>query len=214
MNRKSIFDVVRKLIGRGFTPEEVVALDRAIDEALATRAEDGDGEPAPVPAPSPPAPLGRAVGANGIALIKSFEGCAKKRPDGMIEAYPDPGTDGDPWTIGWGATHKHGRKVKQGDIITQDEADALLAQHLVSYAAEVEKALDGAPTSQEQFDALLSFHYNTGAIRRATLTKRHRAGDFEDAAREFGKWVRAGGRVMRGLARRRAAEEALYRQGC
>ena len=53
----------------------------------------------------------------------------------------------------------------------------------------------------------------TGAIHRATLTKKHCAGDFEGAAREFGRWTRAGGRVMRGLIRRREAEAELYRRG-
>ena len=64
-----------------------------------------------------------------------------------------------------------------------------------------------------QFDALVSFHYNTGAIGRATLTKLHRAGDYGGAARQFARWNRAGGRVMVGLTRRRAAEAALYRRG-
>ena len=200
MNRKPIFDAVRRILGRTFDQQEVAAIDRAIDVVFGS-------------SPPPPARRSRAIGPEGITLIKSFEGCAKKRADGMIEAYPDPGTGGEPWTIGWGATHMQGRKVKRGDLITQDEADGLLAQHLASYAAEVEKALDGAPTSQEQFDALVSFHYNTGAIGRATLTKKHRAGDFKGTALEFGKWVRAGGRVMRGLERRRATEAALYRQG-
>ena len=57
----------------------------------------------------------------------------------------------------------------------------------------------------------MSFHYNTGAIARATLTKRHVAGDFAGAAAEFARWNRAGGRVLGGLTRRRAAEAKLYR---
>ena len=73
------------------------------------------------------------------------------------------------------------------------------------------RAIGEAPTSQAQFDALVSFHYNTGAIGRATLTRRHRAGDHAGAAREFARWNRAGGRVLAGLVRRRAAEAALYR---
>jgi GH24 family phage-related lysozyme (muramidase) len=82
---------------------------------------------------------------------------------------------------------------------------------LTRYAAEVRSAIGGTPTTQAQFDALVSFHYNTGAIGRATLTRRHRAGDYAGAAREFARWNRAGGRVLPGLVRRRAAEAALYR---
>ena len=78
------------------------------------------------------------------------------------------------------------------------------------YAAEVAAALGDAPTSQAQFDALVSFHYNTGAIGRATLTRKHIAGDHAGAQAEFARWNRAAGRVLKGLTRRRLAEAALY----
>jgi lysozyme len=155
----------------------------------------------------------RNIGAAGIALIKRFEGCARLRSDGLVEAYPDPGTGGEPWTIGWGATardHVSGGRIGPGTVWTQAQCDARLAQDLVRYAADVSAALGTAPTTQSQFDALVSFHYNTGAIARATLTRRHIAGDHHSAAREFARWNRAGGRVMKGLVRRRAAEAAMY----
>jgi GH24 family phage-related lysozyme (muramidase) len=158
-------------------------------------------------------PPQRAIGTEGIALIKRFEGCARLRNDGMVEAYPDPGTGAEPWTIGWGATgrdHVHGGKIGPGTVWTQQQCDARLARDLERYAAEVAHAIGDAPTTQAQFDALVSFHYNTGAIARATLTARHRAGDQEGAAREFSRWNRAGGRVLKGLVRRRAAEAELY----
>ena len=155
----------------------------------------------------------RRIGPAGTALIKRFEGCARLRRDGLIEAYPDPGTGGAPWTIGWGATgrdHVHGGQIGPGTLWTQAECDARLAADLERYAAEVAAAIGDAPTSQAQFDALVSFHYNTGAIARATLTARHREGDHEGAIREFARWNRAGGRVLRGLVRRRAAEAQMY----
>jgi GH24 family phage-related lysozyme (muramidase) len=155
----------------------------------------------------------RAISAAGIALIKRFEGCARLRPDGLVEAYPDPGTGAEPWTIGWGATgrdHIHGGRIGPGTVWTQGACDARLAVDLVRYAADVLRALGDAPTTQPQFDALVSFHYNTGAIARATLTAKHRAGDTEGAAREFARWNRAGGRVLKGLVRRRAAEAEMY----
>ena len=199
MERKPIFDTVRRLLGRGFTPAEVAILDRAIDEAVG---EVNAGSSLP-----------QLIGAKGVALIKQFEGCSRLRNDGMIDAYPDPGTGGEPWTIGWGTTQMGGRKVRPGDRITQARADALLEEQLVSFASEVVKALEGAPTTQAQFDALVSFHYNTGAIARASLTRKHCAGDYEGAACEFARWNRAGGQVLRGLARRREAEAMLYRTG-
>lgn len=162
---------------------------------------------------APPLATPVTVSAEGIALIKRFEGCARLRADGLVEAYPDPGTGGDPWTIGWGATgrdHVHGGAIAKGTVWTQAECDARLTRDLVRYAADVTKALGNAPVTQPQFDALVSFHYNTGAIGRATLTAKHIAGDREGAAREFARWNRAGGKVLKGLVRRRAAEAALY----
>lgn len=194
MQRKAIFDAVRRMLGRGFTQAEVDRLDRAIDAALETPQGNFPGIPS-------------SVGARGIALVKRFEGCARKRPDGLFEAYPDPGTGGAPWTIGWGAT---GPGIGSTTVWTQQECDDRLERDLARHAAEVEVAIGDSPTTQAQFDALVSFHYNTGAIGRATLTARHRAGDYAGAAREFARWNRAGGRVLTGLVRRRAAEAGLY----
>lgn len=191
MQRKPIFDIIRQLLRRGLRQREVSAIDAAIDAALFAGDE----------------PIPRTIGPDGVALIKRFEGCAKLRPDGRYEAYPDPGTGGEPWTIGWGAT---GPGIGPGTIWTQEECDARLEADLARYARDVDDALGDAPTSQHQFDALVSFHYNTGAIARATLTRRHIAGDFAGAQAEFARWNRAGGRVLRGLVRRREAEAALY----
>jgi lysozyme len=162
------------------------------------------------------APSEAAISAQGIALIKRFEGCAQLRSDGLIHTYPDPGTGGEPWTIGWGATghdHIHGGRIAEGTVWTQEQCDARLVRDLERYAAEVASVLGDAPTTQAQFDALVSFHYNTGAIARATLMQKHRARDYLGAAKEFARWNRAGGRVLKGLTRRRAAEADLYRSG-
>ena len=159
------------------------------------------------PAALPPAPI-KTVGLAGIALIKRFEDCAHRRADGLFEAYPDPGSGGAPWTIGWGAT---GAEIRPGLVWSQAQCDARLTRDLERYARDVGRAIGSAATTPNQFDALVSFHYNTGAIATATLTKLHRAGRYPDAAGEFGKWVNAGGKRLPGLVRRRAAEAALYR---
>lgn len=142
----------------------------------------------------------------GIGLIHSFEGC-------KLEAYPDPGTGSTPWTIGWGTTRIDGKPVVPGMKITQEEADRLFVKDLRKFEDDVSAAIGLAPTSQAQFDAMVSFHYNTGAIGRSTLLRKHKAGDFAGAEREFHRWTRAGGKVMRGLVRRRAAEAAIYKDG-
>lgn len=199
MNRKPIFDAVRRLRGRAFSQAEVAILDRAIDAASAPPAD-------PEPPPCPPAP--RRIGPPGTALIKRWEGCARARADGRFAAYPDPGSlDGAPWTIGWGAT---GPDVGPDTVWTQEECDARLDRDLARHAMEVSRAIGPAPTTPNQFDALVSFHYNTGRIAAATLTRLHCAGDFARAQEEFGKWIYNDGQVLRGLVRRRAEEAALY----
>lgn len=193
MDRKPIFDAMRRLLRRALRQRDVDAIDAALDAA----ASGGAATTAPP----------RAISADGVALIKRFEGCERRIPGGLVEAYPDPGTGGAPWTIGWGAT---GREIGPGTVWTQAQADARLERDLARYAAEVANAIRGAATTQPQFDALVSFHYNTGAIARATLVRKHLAGEQAGARAEFARWNRAGGRIMRGLARRRAAEAALY----
>ncbi len=224
--RAAFLNTVRAILGRGFRPSDNAMPDDAIDDALdptdESEAKDFEAQDRVTCGPSashirrtvesePQPPT--AIGAQGIALIKRFEGCARKRRDGLVEAYPDPGTGGDPWTIGWGATGAglDGERIGPRTVWTQAQCDARLESDLARYAADVARAVGSAPTTQAQFDAMVSFHYNTGAIARATLTRKHRAGDHAGAVAEFARWNRAGGRVMRGLVRRRTAEAALYR---
>jgi GH24 family phage-related lysozyme (muramidase) len=187
---------VRLLLGRGFTAQEVSKLDRAIDAALAAdTADEGGG----------------LLGSAGQALIRKWEGCARRRADGLFEAYPDPGSkDGKPWTIGWGST---GADIGPGIVWTQAQCDARFDSEITRYVDEVAAAIGNAATSPNQFDALVSFHYNTGAMAKATLTKLHRQGRFTETAAEFGKWIYNDGKVLEGLKRRRAEEAALYAAG-
>ncbi|MDJ0979880.1 MAG: lysozyme [Erythrobacter sp.] len=225
--RKRLFDTIRAMLKRGFRQSEVDAIDAAIDRVLADRAGQArdfstqDSVPSVSGVPYIRRTVeryaaARRVSPDGIALIKRFEGCARLRTDGLLEAYPDPGTGGDPWTIGWGATGAgldRGSRIGPGTVWTQGQCDARLDRDLKLHAGDVARAIGDSPTTQAQFDALVSFHYNTGAIARATLTKKHKAQDYEGAAREFRRWNKAGGRVLKGLVRRRSEEERLYREG-
>jgi len=143
------------------------------------------------------------------SLIQQFEGCARKQADGTFIAYPDPGTGGDPWTIGWGST---GADIKKGVVWTQQQCDDRFAEHLATFADGVSRALGSAPTTQPQFDAMTSFAYNVGLgnLQSSTLLRKHKAGDYAGAAAQFGRWNKAAGRVLAGLTRRRAAESQLY----
>ena len=144
-----------------------------------------------------------------VSLVQQFEGCATKQADGTFRAYPDPGSGGDPWTIGWGST---GADIKPGTIWTQQQCDDRLSADLTSFAAKVSAVIGAAPTTQHQFDAMTSFAYNLGVanLQVSTLLRLHKAGDYRGAAAQFGLWNKAAGKVMPGLTRRRAAEAALY----
>lgn len=142
----------------------------------------------------------RKTSATGHNLIRDFEG-------ERLTAYPDPGTGGDPWTIGVGHT---GTDVHKGLTITKERSDQLLSEDLARFEAGVNKL---APkTTQAQFDALVSFSFNVGLgnLTGSTLLKKHNAGDYAGAQAEFAKWNKAAGKVMPGLTRRRAAEAVLY----
>lgn len=151
--------------------------------------------------------------AEGLALIKSFEGC-------HLNAYPDPGSEraktghgsGDPWTIGYGQTGSiDGKPVVEGLEITQKEADDAFADSLVKFEQEVND-LCAISINSNQFSALVSFQYNTGALGQSTLMRLVNAGNFKAAASQFAHWVYADGVVLPGLVRRRAAEAKLFLQ--
>lgn len=136
-----------------------------------------------------------------LDCIKRFEGC-------RLVAYPDPGTGGDPWTIGWGST---GPGIKRGVRWTQEQADAALLEHVEAVGRDVDACVR-VPIASHQKAGLVSLAYNigTGALRKSTLLRLLNEGDYKGAAGQFGRWNRAGGRVLPGLTKRRAAERALF----
>lgn len=151
----------------------------------------------------------------GIDLMHQFEGCERKRPDGRFEAYLCPAKV---WTIGWGSTGKdpfNGGKIGRGTVWTREQCDLRFEMHLAQFEEGVREGIGKAPTSQAQFDAMVCLAYNigVGAFRRSTVLRRHVAGDFPGAAKAFLMWNKAGGKILRGLTRRREAEAALYRSG-
>ena len=82
-------------------------------------------------------------------LIKPFEGLAKLLPDGTVTSYPDPGTRGHPWTIGWGAT---GPEIQPGTIWTIEQCENALDHHVEYF---VRACLNSPPSWQLLFpDAL------------------------------------------------------------
>lgn len=142
------------------------------------------------------------TGTAGIELIKQFEGWRSR-------AYRDAvGV----WTIGYGHTAMAGApRPVQGMTITKTQGEAILRTDLVKY----ERAVNNAVTvdlNQNQFDALVSFCYNVGPgnLRKSSVLKRTNAGLFGEVPGRLMLWNKAGGRVLRGLTRRRKAEGVLF----
>ena len=144
-----------------------------------------------------------------VSLVQKFEGCAKKQADGSYVAYPDPGTGAAPWTIGWGTT---GADVTPGVVWTQQQCDARFTTDLDAFGVKVANVIGDSPTTQNQFDAMVSFAYNVGIgnLQSSTLLKMHKAGNYAGAQGQFALWNKAAGKVLQGLVNRRAAEAALY----
>jgi lysozyme len=142
-------------------------------------------------------------------LIKPFEGYAKRLPDGGCKAYPDPGTGGKPWTIGYGST---GPDINQHTVWTQEQALKALEDHLRYFLRGLYLLSPSLRyASINRVVALLSFAYNVGLgnYRISTLKKKVDAGEWEEAKEQIKKWNKANGRVMTGLTRRREAEAKL-----
>lgn len=151
-----------------------------------------------------------------IDIIESYEGYAVELPNGDCKAYPDPGSvDGRPWTIGKGTTlyrgpgiARYGRTVVQkGDILTRAEAEAEFGLAIIYFARVINLATN--KLNQNQFDAAVSFAYNTGSD--TPQIRRLKSGALKAFRERMPLYNKGGdGRVMPGLVRRREAEAALW----
>lgn len=135
----------------------------------------------------------------GLRLIKYYEGL-------RLGAYRDPvGV----LTVGYGHT---GPDVYPGMVITEAQAEQLLRERLATeFEPGVRRALTTEP-AQHEFDAMVSLAYNIGveAFQGSTLVKTYNRGDKAGTADQFSRWKYAGGEVLLGLERRRAAERAMF----
>lgn len=136
-----------------------------------------------------------------------------------LEAYPDPPGQTKIWSIGYG------HRSRQGERITAAQADRYYAEDVGKVVAALNAAIH-VPTTQPQFDALVSLAYNVGigddgtkpgisdpddsGVLGSTLLRKHNAGDWLGAADEFPKWRNAGGKPSPVLEARRKLERGIY----
>ena len=134
---------------------------------------------------------------DGIKLIQKYEGLS-------LRAYKCPAGI---WTIGYG----HTNNVRPDDVITKEQALKLLLIDLKLVECAIIRNVK-KPLNQAQFDALASFIFNVGAVafHRSTLLKKLNLEDYIGASNEFGKWVYANKKKLKGLVDRRAAEKQLF----
>ena len=132
-----------------------------------------------------------------IDLVKFFEGFESK-------AYLCPANV---WTIGYGRT----KNVKEGDELTEPQAERDLFEELDEFAEQVLNTVK-IDLEQNELDALTSWTYNLGVgnLQSSTLLKELNSRKYIAAGKEILRWNKAGGKVLAGLTRRRESEAKLW----
>lgn len=139
-----------------------------------------------------------------IQLIKRFEGFSSSP---YICA-------GGKVTVGYGTTQISGKPInKYMEPISRQYAEELLMEDLKEFQEAIDRLVK-APLEQNQYDALLSLVYNIGigAFKKSTLLRELNKGNYDKVPYELARWNKAGGKVLKGLTRRRAAEAELWSQ--
>ena len=142
----------------------------------------------------------------GLAHIKRWEGYE-------LEVYDD-GVGYLTAGVGHLLSEDEKKKLKLGDRVTEEQVDGWLKED-IKEAEEAVRRYAHVELTQGQFDSLVSFTFNVGenALRKSSLLRLLNAGQVEDAADEFERWVYAKGRKLRGLVARREAEQKLFLKG-
>ena len=132
-----------------------------------------------------------------VELVKHFEGFEDT-------AYLCPANV---WTIGYGRT----RNVKEGDRITEPQAERDLLEELEEFKQQVLNSVK-VELKQNELDALTSWTYNLGVgnLKSSTLLKKLNAGNKSEVPAEMVRWNKANGKVLAGLTKRREAEAELW----
>lgn len=139
----------------------------------------------------------------GLNIIKHYEGYSSS-------VYCCPAGR---YTIGWGSTWDDKGKAiqKTQSDISESYAEKLLLREIRHTDHAIAKLVT-AELTENMYSSLTSFIYNVGSgnFQRSTLRMKLNRGWYEDAADELPKWRKAGGRVLRGLVRRRKSERDLF----
>lgn len=139
----------------------------------------------------------------GLNLIKRYEGyrdTAYVCPAGIM-------------TIGYGTTRINGRPIKRGMKCTREEAQQWLENDVNDFLNIISPWIDPSiELNQNQVDSIASLVYNIGVgnFKKSSLLRHLNDGFFVLVEKEFARWNRGGGKVLKGLSERRAAEAAMF----
>ncbi|NBW16129.1 MAG: lysozyme [Caulobacteraceae bacterium] len=135
-----------------------------------------------------------AVALIGIAVHEGYRGTAYDDGVGVQ-------------TIGFGST----KGVQAGDRITVERALIRLADDVTEHERGLRRCLSDVPLHQHEWDAAVQLAFNIGvsAFCNSTIVKRWRDGDYAGGCEAFLMWVKAGGRVLPGLVKRRQHERKV-----
>lgn len=143
----------------------------------------------------------KKISKNCLDLVKKFEGC-------RLTAYRD---EVGVWTIGYGITNADrsitGTTIKRGLKISKETAEKWLEESLNKKYLPIVLKYDEYNWNQNELDALVSFAYNIGSITQLTAKGTRSKKTIAAKLLEYNK---AGGKVYRGLTRRRKAEQKLF----
>lgn len=147
----------------------------------------------------------------GIPIVKAFEGChaaVSNRPGFFTTYYDIVGV----LTIGYGHTNLGGvlPKIAKGDVWSQQDCTKALANDMRRFEERVNRILAGVTLTQYEFDALVSFDFNTGGLDKSSIPAKIKSGRSKEVYPTLMKWNHAGGKVVAGLTRRRDCEGHLF----
>lgn len=135
----------------------------------------------------------------GLAEIAAHEGIVTSRYKDSVGV----------WTIGVGHTKNAGAPdpMKIKGELSLDDIMEIFARDIKRFEKRVSSAFTRR-LNQAQFDAAVSFDFNTGGIHRASWVKNFNAGDDQSAWHSFMKW-----RKPSEIIQRRNAERQLFFNG-
>ena len=141
----------------------------------------------------------RRITEKGLELIKKYEGFSASPyicPAGYL-------------TVGYGHV------VKPHEVFDSPISPDFAEEILSTDVADAERAvlrLIRVPLTDGQFDALVSFTFNlgSGVLQRSTLRQKINRMEYSHVPKEFARWIYAGGKVLKGLVKRRNEEVLLF----